>query len=505
MTPRRTVPKFLTIGLLAAAFVATGCATAPRLPAPLEHHTQDARTWVFDVNHDQRPDFWHFGGPDGRKTGIAYAAQGGDAPGQRIDLDALDAADCPHFLIALDGVPFEIVDELYRAGHFRFFYPPARVINCFPGMTDLALSDLFHVRPCRAYQALYYDRAAGRLSSGSGDYLSAANSPWVAHMDYRCSFWWDALVYLNPQAVFNHELKGILRAFRRIDTGWGCAYSVGTAGLGTRQGRPGIEEYLRTIERLCEQIIYERRGRVKLTLVADHGHNLVENRRVSFRPLLAECGYRPARQLRRPQDVVTISYGLVTCADFHTDDPAGVAECLLRHADVELTCYPADGAVVVRDRAGLARILPGQQGYRYEPVSGDPLQLVEIIATLRAAGHVNATGEIDPDALFTATLEHYYPDPLDRIWNAFNGLVEHPADVIVSLRDGACHGSRFFYTMVGTMSSTHGGLNRVNSTTFVMTMLGNLPPALRTREVLPALESLGAPQRSGPAQQQLAR
>jgi hypothetical protein len=228
MTPRRTVPKFLTIGLLAAAFVATGCATAPRLPAPLEHHTQDARTWVFDVNHDQRPDFWHFGGPDGRKTGIAYAAQGGDAPGQRIDLDALDAADCPHFLIALDGVPFEIVDELYRAGHFRFFYPPARVINCFPGMTDLALSDLFHVRPCRAYQALYYDRAAGRLSSGSGDYLSAANSPWVGT--------WLPLLLLvgrpgipQPAGRVQPELKGILRAFRRIDTGWAAP---------TRSARP---------------------------------------------------------------------------------------------------------------------------------------------------------------------------------------------------------------------------------------------------------------------------
>jgi hypothetical protein len=40
------------------------------------------------------------------------------------------------------------------------------------------------------------------------------------------------------------------------------------------------------------------------------------------------------------------------------------------------------------------------------------------------------------------------------------------------------------------VSSTHGSLNGINSTTFVMTMLGDLPPALRSREVLPALEKL---------------
>jgi len=68
--------------------------------------------------------------------------------------------------------------------------------------------------------------------------------------------------------------------------------------------------------------------------------------------------------------------------------------------------------------------------------------------------------------------------------------VKKPADLIVCLRDGWVHGSKFFYTMIGGATSTHGSLNQLNSATFVITMLGNLPPALRPEEVMPALDKL---------------
>ena len=66
--------------------------------------------------------------------------------------------------------------------------------------------------------------------------------------------------------------------------------------------------------------------------------------------------------------------------------------------------------------------------------------------------------------------------------------------MLVSLRDGYAHGSKLFNFAIGGTDSTHGSLNRINSTTFVMTMLGQLPPVLRPEDVLPALERL----RTGP-------
>jgi hypothetical protein len=92
--------------------------------------------------------------------------------------------------------------------------------------------------------------------------------------------------------------------------------------------------------------------------------------------------------------------------------------------------------------------------------------------------------------MFEATLNHTYPDPLRRVWLAFNGLVQQPPDLVVCLKDGWVHGSNLFYSALGKVASTHGSLNQPNSMTFVMTMLGDPPSALRLEEVMPNLKTL---------------
>ncbi|MFH1748493.1 MAG: hypothetical protein ABIG44_15775, partial [Planctomycetota bacterium] len=375
------VTTVLIAWLIAGA--AIGCSSGVNFPEPVTIHSAGGqRMLAYDTDHDNQPDFWQYQNAAGRKHAIAYAADDLAEPALPIELDNIDATTCPHFMMVLDGVPFELVEELYQSGHFRFFHPPARVICCYPGMTDLALADLFHTNSCNAFQALYFDRQSKQLTGGSSAYLDAVNSPWVSHVDYRCSFWWDALVYLDPQAVFDHELRGMLRTFRARDAGEARAYSVGTAGLGTRGGREAILKYLRTVDRLCEQIIHERRGQVKLTLTADHGHNLTPNHKISFRKTLAAGGYRQSKSLRRPNDVVVVPYGLVTCAEFYTADPASVAECLLGHEAVELACYPTLISIrlgskhfdlVVRDRHGQAVVTQTPNGFHYDSSHGDPL------------------------------------------------------------------------------------------------------------------------------------
>lgn len=487
----------LTVGVLAFGLVFAGCAAPEGLPEPTNQRVEAQETVLtFDTDDDGKTDYWQYRQPHGRITAVAFAKAEANAPGPRLELDSVDAATVPHLIIALDGVPYDVVADLYRRGYFRLFHPPSRVVCCFPAMTDLALSQLFHTGPCVAYQALYYDRDRGRLSDGTAAYLRTDNSPWLDRVDYRCSFWWDGQAYLQPQAVFDHELRGIYDLFSGAERGQTlAAYSVGTAGLGTRGGRPAMEAYLRTIDRFCERLFFEHRGRVNITLLADHGHNLVRNERVSFTDTLEAAGFRVRTSLEAPGDVVTISYGLVTYASFYTKSPAAVARTLIQHEAVEFACYPADGAIVVTSRNGAARIGKRQAGFVYDRMAaesshalGDPLQLHEILVDLDRRGAIAADGAIGADALFTATLEHIYPDPLRRIWEAFHTVAENPPDVIANLRDGSCHGSRFFHTMIGSVESTHGSLNRDNATTFALTTLGNLPPALRAADVLPALQ-----------------
>jgi hypothetical protein len=242
------------------------------------------------------------------------------------------------------------------------------------------------------------------------------------------------------------------------------------------------------VDRFCEQIVYQHRGKVKITLLADHGHNMADGKRVSFRKSLESAGFRVSRRLETDRDVIPVKYGLVTYAAFYTNNPAGVADVLLQDPATSLACYPVGDAIQVRTVNGCALIRCENNRFSYTTEKGDPLLLNGIMETLRLQGTVEEGGFVEDRVLFEATEGHVYPDALRRIWQAFHGLVEHPADLVVCLQDGWYHGSASFDAMSGDIVSTHGSLNQINSNTFVLTMLGPLPPVMRLEEVLPELE-----------------
>jgi hypothetical protein len=152
--------------------------------------------------------------------------------------------------------------------------------------------------------------------------------------------------------------------------------------------------------------------------------------------------------------------------------------------------YAAGDDVVVVSANGRARIGRCGAGWRYSADFGDPLQLRDVIAELRAHAAVSADGCIDAAALFAATVEHVYPDPLDRCWGAFHGLMAYPPDVLLSLADGWHWGSPFIDEHV-TVRGAHGSLNRAGSVGFIMSTQGELPAAQRMRDVPANLERIG--------------
>jgi len=473
--------------ILMLPFALWGCRTLPQFPerAMRVEPSSDGSQWItFDTNKDRNPDYWQREDISGRKVELRFAQTSRHAE-QHVLLDEIDHSQVPHFIIALDGVPYRLIKELYDQGCFRLFYPPGKLVSTFPAMTDLAFHRLIGGKKPIAYQARHFDRQKNRFISGNDAYLSGAAADWAKKLDYRCSFMWDTVAYINPQMVFDHELEGMMSVFRRCQNGKKIVYSVGTAGLGTRGGREAILKYLRVIDQFCEQIVYERKGKVKITLLADHGHNMSGRGRVNFEQLLKQQGYRLADRLEEPRDVVTIKYGLVTYAAFFTDEPASVTRVLLTDPVTTLACYPQNNTIIVETIDGKAHIHEKNGNYRYQVEYGDPLALNEIITSLQRLGKVDEQGFIDDRALLQATTRHLYPDPLHRIWLAFNGLVHKPADLIVCLKDGWVHGSAFFHTMIGGATSTHGSLNYINSMTFVMSMQKPTPSILRLDDVMP--------------------
>ena len=64
--------------------------------------------------------------------------------------------------------------------------------------------------------------------------------------------------------------------------------------------------------------------------------------------------------------------------------------------------------------------------------------------------------------------------------------MECTPDVIVSLADECISGAAAFGGSV-KVASTHGSLNRANSTTFIMSSLGPLPPLMRSADIPAAM------------------
>ncbi|MFQ5423121.1 MAG: hypothetical protein ACE5F9_03990 [Phycisphaerae bacterium] len=476
-----------TWAVVAAACVAGGgCGGGiawPDGPVSSEGAADGTTTKAFAVGGSSRPNYYQRL-VKGRVRELSFDDDADGVVDERVEL-APNGPDAAHCVIILDGVPFDLVRAMCDEGHFQLFGPPVRVVSVFPAMTDMALSRIVRSERCVAAESLYFDRDRNALSNGNQVYMSGQNAPWRSRVQYAAPQRVAINTYLFPASVWATELRGMHALFDRTKTGMAIGYSVGTAGLGTRGGEEAIRRYLIDVEKLCERITYDRRGRVRFTILADHGHSLQRCERVSFRKALTDAGFRMTQTLQAPNDVVTINYGLVTCALFHTNRAAEVAATLVKHPAVDLVTYADDDDVVVRNADGQAAIRQRPGGFAYDASRGDPLALAPVLAQLRATGHVDDDGTIEDRPLFDATVTHRYPDPLHRLWDCFHALVDKPADVIVSLRPEACHGSRFFHFFVAPVASTHGGLDYSSSVTFLLTNAARkpLPPAIRVDDV----------------------
>ena len=489
--------QFLLVlaALATAAAVAAGCAGPVRFPEkPLAaEQTASGLVRVYDTTGDGRPDYFTFEDASGRIVRIGYAAKGEGSPTDLVDLDKIPLASEQHVIFILDGVGYDTVEAFRKEGRLRLFYPPARVISTFPPMTDVALGDAFRSPPCVSYEVVYYSREKKSIVGGSADYMSFISEPWVNDLAYRGGALMDPLSYLYPGWAFESELGDFRKVLDRRERRDAAAYFVSTAGLATRLGLAGQRRVLETIDRLAEEIVQQSRGRTKVTILSDHGHTLVRCERVDFRKFFEEHGWRPVDRLEKPRDVAPIEFGIVTYAAFATDDQPGLAGVLAEHPGVDLVTYPDGERVCVEKKGERAYVERRGNQYRYAATAGDPLELAPVIEKMKAEKAIGADGFADDRVWFERTLTHKYPDPLDRLWRAFNGMVEHAPDVVASLKEARCAGAASRMMWLPYVASTHGDLAEKGSTAFIMSTIGPVLPAgagARHRDLPALLEKL---------------
>lgn len=520
MSGRRTGRwrRWVRVVLTLAPFTA-GCAgPGPRLfpPATFDERSIGSGRVErrYDVSGDGRPDYAERLGADGRVEALCYDTDQNGAYEEQVELDAIPAAERRDLILLLDSVPFGVVDEVWRSGRLRHFARPVRVISPFPVMTDVAYSDLVGTIPVPAAESEYFD--GQRLQNGYEVYLQHGNTPWQRFVSYRLSSSAHALAYTRSYDWYLHELGRVEREFDETE-GRFIGYCVGTSALGAQHGRNGHVTGLIQLDRFCQELMRRARGRLRITLISDHGHNLVSSQRIPLTEMLARFGYHVGARIAGENDVVVPEFGVVTYAAIWTRRPADVARDAVAIEGVELVAFrDGNGDVVVIDRGGRAVIRRrelwssagdgsaadetradgdarggGAAGrtlsrvaFAYDRERGDPLRLAGVWDELGARGLIDESGFVDDQALCAATLAHEFPDAVRRLWRAFHGLMRHTPDVMLSLQDGWHCGSPLM-TRLLPLAAAHGSLRASSTYAFAATTAGQLPESVR-------MDALGA-------------
>ncbi|MFQ5723546.1 MAG: hypothetical protein ACE5G6_03560 [Terriglobia bacterium] len=399
-----------------------------------------------------------------------------------------DDPDTRWLILCLDGVPYSELFALWEEGYFREFFRPVPLISPFPSASGPALTSLFHTPLVPGYEDKYFDRAQNRMAGGALKTTRPAGLPYQQVFDYDLPGYLRGPAYLLPVKSYRAELGRLRKRFLASHQ------SVYIAHLATTDSLHHVvpekaRRLLREVDSWLRELYLESEGKLRLTVLSDHGNSLTPARPVPLEEFLPARGWRLRDRLEGPRDVVVPAYGLVGFLAVYCrpEARADLAADLAEMEGADLVVYAEDQGVVIESVRGRARLEwnPDGTAFRYQPQSGDPLALADTLENLAAQGKVGPEGWVQDADLFAATAHHRYPDPGHRLWQWATNHVENRADIIVSLQPGYFYGSGAFRYLVDILS-THGSLDRAQSLGFAMTTDGPLPGPVRSWDLLPA-------------------
>ncbi len=389
-------------------------------------------------------------------------------------------------IVALDGVPWQAIDEARRVGCFTIFHEPARVISPFPTMTNVGMNAMMGARRSLGYENLYYDRERGRMCGGAMKYVQKrghddAQRGYHCLLNYQEPMPYEFLIYVFPERIFSADVARFLDAFNRSTAPVFYAFLKSTDGIIHLGGREKLARVLIEVDAALAQLSEDHRGAVEILACADHGNTLMSFERVPMKKHLARYGFELTNRTTKRRSAIIPGFGLCSYAPIYTavENRRLLAEALAELVGVDFSAFlPVDDAFKDGDARSVTEVM-GARGharihydakrnrFRYEPISGDPLKLNELAAALAAQGLLDAYGYADDSAWFEATKDHLYPDALHNIWSSVREHVESTADVLVSFEDGYCYGNVWFDRLV-TLKATHGSALRSTSYAFLM-------------------------------------
>ena len=394
-------------------------------------------------------------------------------------------------VLLLDGVSYQDVRALQEdtqfvaAGHsqrhlqaFRQgYFPASRLISTFPSISDPAWSEILGNDPPPGYQRTYFNAAADSQVALNGVTSVAEyekQMSWQLHGNFR-----RAASYGSPVKAFKYELNQTIKDFLQSSGAQTNYYALIHSTDNAQHLWGDIQSMLCVLDDKLQQLraFYRvREGKdLEILILSDHGNNHAgRGKRVAIKGFLTRHGYRVAKSLSDPKDVVLPTAGVESWVEIHNlpSETTNLVKLLWQLKGVDLvTARLPDQAnrFIVRSSKGEQAEIEWdaeRNRFKYQMQSGDPLEYRGVVDALANKGEFDARGFASADDWMAETLTHRYPLALERIVRGHSRVTANPASILLSLNNAYVHSGWLIDKGIALVKSggTHGALDDINST-----------------------------------------
>jgi len=223
-------------------------------------------------------------------------------------------------VLALDGVPFRVVEQAREAGAFEDWPPTSRLISSFPSVTNVAFTEMLQptgLGPAPGYEYSHFDRQRNAKVNATLFNYRERSFAWREEFDAIGRTLSSKLaVYTRPRKKARKELKEAENALASSPSDLVLAHVGSTDALQHLRGDDATMELLLEIDKW--QIGLRRRhleqtGRLlRLVLLSDHGNTdgKIEGAH-GFKRRLRNAGLNVTNRLENEDDVVATTFGIV--------------------------------------------------------------------------------------------------------------------------------------------------------------------------------------------------
>lgn len=404
--------------------------------------------------------------------------------------------------IGLDGVDYDLVNELYHEGYFQDFFKPIPFLSTFPSDTTLGFTGILqplNVGKVPGYEVRFYSYEKNKVIGGTPLDIYKIPIKYKYYFDsFRHQMHEKAIMYMFPGMAGKQDLVNTERVVLNSDKKIIMTYLGGTDGSSHIIGRNRTKRFLiymdQFLKRIQQKYHTQTGKKLQIILFSDHGFHHKRPKTITLTDLrssLKKHGFRLTNRIQSENDIVTVPFGLLSGGVFFTEveKRAEKAQAISQIEGMDLVFWHLDqrNKIFIQNSKGEQAYFEYKdlKKYRYIPIKGDPLSYKTV---LTAHGH--KTNDWLKDKIWKQlTWNHLYPDVGYRLYDAFFNLVENPGSIMFSVKKGYQFGS--LMARLGTWAKlghkgTHGGLFRETTWGVVMTnqkSKKHLPQFLRYDEL----------------------